>query len=60
MTFDTWLHEVNELCLAWYGIAVRDWHDVNMRDAFDEATDPETFMLSVAASAEAIAPHDST
>lgn len=44
MTFEQWMHEVDLLCFAWYGLSIRDLPDMNFRDAFDDEVSPEQFM----------------
>ena len=52
MSFEAWMLEVDQLCFAWYGISIHDLPDMNFRDAYDEDTEPEAFLLSVAGSEE--------
>lgn len=44
MTFERWMHEIDLLCFAWYGLSVRDLPDMRFRDAYDDGQQPEQFM----------------
>ncbi|HMS56827.1 MAG TPA: hypothetical protein PKA27_15650 [Fimbriimonadaceae bacterium] len=44
MSFAAWMHQVDLLCFAWYGLSIRDLPDMNFRDAFDDGASPEEFM----------------
>lgn len=44
MSFVQWMHEVDLLCFAWYGMSVRDLPDMNFHDAFNDGLSPEQFM----------------
>lgn len=44
MTFQSWMHEVNEICMREFIVSIYDLPDMNFYDAYHDGQSPEEFM----------------